>query len=268
MVNLEKIAHHLFGFPDDYDPIQFVISPFRFISPLTLFNVRVFLCVYVLVIRIWTEDINGEDNNIYFTVLSYWHLLSYLAFVLVISIKMKSWNLKYDDMDFSKPSEFCCSPDTHFTRFCKYLTVSSEVLTSLTMGIVIVFWGLLYDSSKPFVGAELFENISVHGFNALFTLTDLFMCCRKIYPKQICYLLFWLLLYMLSTMIYHHSTSIWVYPFLNYFSPFATGYYIGILVLFVILYYFGYGLQRFRDFLSIKINGERGPVIEMRATPK
>eukprot|EP01113_Clastostelium_recurvatum_P012973 TRINITY_DN1678_c0_g1_i1.p1 TRINITY_DN1678_c0_g1~~TRINITY_DN1678_c0_g1_i1.p1 ORF type:complete len:299 (+),score=62.96 TRINITY_DN1678_c0_g1_i1:49-897(+) len=247
-----RVWLYMFGFPNKFDPVRLVTSSTAMVSPMALFIFRVIAAAWAIVTRIWYGVHYAhllEINNRFFTVISFWLLLAYFVFIVAASLRMKSykWSTNFEE----ESEDSYIYGKTNLIRFCKFVNIVFEVVIASVTGVVLVFWILIFDKNNI---SNLAFNILLHGINLPFVYVDLFLSRTHIHPAHVLYMLLWLILYMFAGWIIHAETGEWVYVFLDYNLKTTPAYYIGILIVFALMFYWAYALCKLRDRVAKRIN--------------
>eukprot|EP01113_Clastostelium_recurvatum_P021792 TRINITY_DN2586_c0_g1_i4.p1 TRINITY_DN2586_c0_g1~~TRINITY_DN2586_c0_g1_i4.p1 ORF type:complete len:291 (-),score=40.08 TRINITY_DN2586_c0_g1_i4:46-885(-) len=242
-------------FPCTYDPLTLLTSSTRLVSPYGLFVYRVLSCVFLGFVKVYdvSLDANAEENR-FFTILNFMLLIIYYILLVIASIRVKSWRLEDNNGHYESVCNWRLTLDHKFSLLCKIINILYEILVCCTIGIVIVYWILLYHPGTYLSPPDMFINVTVHGLNALFMLMDLFLSRAKIYPGHVFYPIIWMSIYTCMAWTYYGVEQEWIYPFLNWSLKFSVLYYAGLFAGFILLYFLGLALCHLRDKVASKIH--------------
>jgi len=208
---MPKDAWTLLGAPSPFDPdFKFVTS--SFLSPLVLGAIRLFLAIYtlttLLTILIWDGVVAHSASSYfsYFTELSYIGLCSYFW---ASSVQTLSYARSSPD----KPSY----PLQKWPRALQFLhSLLWTTITVFPFIVTPVFWALLASPSTFHTRFSTWENISIHAFNSVFALFEVFV--SNVGPQPWLHVPFVILLlaaYLGVAYITHATQGFYTYSFLN-----------------------------------------------------
>ncbi|KAF9353690.1 hypothetical protein BGX26_008553 [Mortierella sp. AD094] len=213
---------------DRFEPDRIVTS--NIVSPFTLAILRGFVCLYSLVVIIseWATSESAAGYFMYFTNLTYLGLTIYLVCSTL-------WSFSYLRQPKSDRAQWLKSgsPWWGYIHWLLYATI-----VTFHVIVPIVFWTMLANYMKLPTGFGAWQNASVHAVDGVFAVFELIFNRHFLQPIHSFVVAGVMVSYMFLTFIYHKTSGIWVYPFLDWSQgPIAAAYYIGIAVGLFIIYF-------------------------------
>jgi len=215
-----------------------------FIPPLALAILRFWMFAYTIIVlgTSWGNNTEAGFWICYYTNLTYLSLSIYFAASVIHS---------FIHVFYRRPLGLQRQP--------KFLTViffiQYSTLAAYHIVVPIVYWALLsgaFIASNP-NNDQWFQTVSVHAIEFLLIYLDMIFNKLPSFVVNVIWVLSFGILYVLYTFVIHSIGGRWVYGFLDWDQgPIAAGFYLGILLLFVICFFISYGLHRLRTFVGKK----------------
>ncbi|KAL1916914.1 uncharacterized protein VTP21DRAFT_5111 [Calcarisporiella thermophila] len=184
----------------------------------------------------------------YFTNLSYIGLLLYFMIAFILSVM------------YIRGSEL------QFLRGVWGLIVwiIYELFATFHLLVPIVFWAILFPAAfeeardAKISPGYTWSTISVHALDLILLIPEVVLNRIPIAVAHMIFVVIILLLYMFETWIVHAQTGKWVYPFLNWDPPGrAAGYYLGVLVLTLLIFLVQYAVYRLKEWTARRIDSRK-----------
>lgn len=182
-----------------------------FSSAAALLYWRIACCVYGFCTLVAWAVIAGLSGR---TFRPFYTDLSYIILVIYFHLHVLLWFLVVRKKGSS-------------ARLQKTLCLMLGQTTCCALFLDAVFWALIYPFSSRTVD---FLEINMHGVNLLMMAVEV-MACRLAFPWQFFSVpLVYSLLYLVVAQIYHATTGVWLYDFLNVSKPLAPVFYVAVVV--------------------------------------
>ncbi|KAH8682162.1 hypothetical protein BX600DRAFT_35208 [Xylariales sp. PMI_506] len=188
------------------------------LPPYALFAIRALFCAYAFFVLFFnlgwqcTHPAAGyayacqasAESFSYFTILTYWGIAFYLLAASIHTFTYARYGSPLID---------------RFPRFLQVLhSFYYSTITSYPFLVTIVYWGILYTYGSAWFPTKFmaWSNISEHGFNSLFALSELFLTRTEPAPwVHLAFLIVVLALYLALAYVTLASEGWYVYSFLN-----------------------------------------------------
>ena len=218
---------------------------------------RVIVALYFWYLLIASNIIHGFGTNIYLTI---WTLNFCTAYM---SVSLYCSYLHLRSMNDSSRIDKC-------VQYCRYAQILQIVACTLSMNVVIVFWGLW--AKWIDIGDPLALTIQTHGVSAAFTIFDFYMCYSIIsFKKSWYYPIVVGILYGIWSFSYTLITDTSLYPILDWKEePVASVIAVMIVMLMCLIVQatLCWTKSKFVNWLKSKISSEESPkdVVELNQT--
>ncbi|KAI3011409.1 hypothetical protein M752DRAFT_332803 [Aspergillus phoenicis ATCC 13157] len=207
--------------------------------PYAILRGTISLYIFTSIFFIWGwSGTHGDRAEIgesfsYFTWLTYWGLGFYMLFA---SIHTACYALKGHSVLFDRWPRALRALHGLF-----YATV-----TTYPFLVTVVFWGILYSGPWYTVTFSGWQNISQHGLNSLYALSEIILPTTAPHPfLSFAVLVFILLLYVSLAYLTYHTEGFYTYSFLDpgphgEKSAHVTGYCFAILAIILVFFLFSW----------------------------
>lgn len=119
-----------------------------------------------------------------------------------------------------------------------------ETFAPISLVVTCVYWLAIQPQEHT---TKWFCAISLHVFNVVMALTEIFLSRIVLVPIHVVFLIAGGLLFQLFAVLYHHQYNFWIYPFLDTAAPHAVLSYIGLNVAGCVAFFLTYLLCELRN---------------------
>ncbi|KAG0272089.1 hypothetical protein BGZ95_012169, partial [Linnemannia exigua] len=209
------------------------------VRPLTLAILRGLVCLYtvIVIISVWVTAESASEYLKFFTNLTYFGLVVYLACSTI-------WSINYLRQPLTTRAHWLKtgSPWWGYLHWLLYSTVVTYHFI-----VPIVYWTML-NSGATMNALGHWQNYSVHAIDGVFALFELCFNRHFLQPIHSVVVAGVMLLYMLLTFVVKKTKGTWVYPFLDWDQgPICVAYYLGIAVGLFVIFFLLLALHRLRN---------------------
>jgi len=226
------------------------------------FNSKIFLVIrYIFAIYatiILTASIALTYENgfwlVYFTHLTYFGLTVYF------------WSVSTHTFLYLRRGDFSSLTNNRGRLYSIWILY--EMLVTYHIIVPVVYWFALA-SPQPNV-VSTWVNVSVHGMDLTLMAFEFFLNQIPVVRTHVIPMLIVAILYCAYTWVVHaipygpDGIHRWVYPFLSWDSATsAVGWYLGLFIAFIVIYFFCFGIHKLRDHAIYKVKErERNSIVE------
>ncbi|KAG0241871.1 hypothetical protein BGW41_005217 [Actinomortierella wolfii] len=209
------------------------------VSAQVLLYIRCFVSLHLVAVFIATLYVSARDNVFYMVPTTFTNLsnIGLTAYYLAIT-----WH----SFRYTQTKSLSSLQNQHW-----FLTVALWMLygSVAVYHIVVpaIYWSMLYDPNNTMDPVNEYVDYSHHGADLACMLIELVFNRMNLLPVHVLGPLFFIILYMFLAWVYYAARREWLYGFLDWSSPIAAGWYLGLLAAFTLLFFFQLYLHKGRD---------------------
>ncbi|KAJ3264032.1 hypothetical protein HDU77_009552 [Chytriomyces hyalinus] len=217
----------------DLFDMQTMVTSTR-LSPVQLLCLRAFLLAYALTALLATIS----TGTLFYGYFTNWTLLGINMYLMAAVFNTAYYIYSQDAL-----AKMNSRPVV-----VRYINWMLYMVPAVSCYIVsIVYWSLIFPSSKEKNPFSMWVTASQHAANSIIMISELIFGCIPLAYAHLPTFLLIAFLYLGITLIFHAKTGIWAYNFLDTSKPGAWMYYLGVGVFFVIVFFGMTFLHNWRD---------------------